>query len=105
MLQKSQTTEKDILSWALDNLEKNISQDNFLYSHSLRTAFMLSQMKASQQTMAAGLLHHVPLNKIICLPSNLPYERAIKQITNHCIYYVILYPNKEMIIFCRCQTA
>ena len=53
-----------LINWALDNLEKNIDSSDFLYSHSLRTALILKEMKATEKTISVGILHHIPVEKI-----------------------------------------
>ena len=54
-----------IINSALEILQKNFSQDNFLFAHSLRTGLILKKMGADAETIAAGVLHHVPEGSLI----------------------------------------
>ena len=72
-----------LINWALDNLEKNIDSSDFLYSHSLRTALILKEMKATEETISVGILHHIPMEKIF--PENeeiLKMIQKLKQLQN-----------------------
>ena len=53
--------QSEIMNSTLEILQKNFSEDDFLFAHSLRTGLILKEMGADAETIAAGVLHHIPL--------------------------------------------
>lgn len=57
---KNGLTDSTIINSALSILEKRLAGNEFLFSHSLRTALSLKEIGLDEQTITSGLLHHIP---------------------------------------------
>jgi len=70
------TLKKEQLEKALQELKA--LEGEFIYLHSLKTAFILKQMGAKPETVLAGMLHHLPKSK---LPKEaVPIFQKLKQL-------------------------
>jgi GTP pyrophosphokinase len=57
--------ESKTINSALEALEKNFKKGDSLFTHSLRTALILKEMGVGEETMAAGILHHLPESSLV----------------------------------------
>ncbi len=80
---------------ALEILKTNLVDNEVFLDHSLRTALLLKNMKADQETIALGLLHHLPDNisnevmadnikkvrqlRDLCTPKKAPKIKSLKK--------------------------
>lgn len=86
---------------AVEILQKEIKEDDMLFSHSVRTGLILKEIGLGEQIISAGLVHHVPPEKLedldtasngvksivkkanqlreLCEPQKTPKTRPIKQ--------------------------
>jgi GTP pyrophosphokinase len=63
----------EIVNSALDLLKSTFKEGEFLFAHSLRTVLILKEMGVrDEQTLACGILHHVPLSSLNF--KNIPQE-------------------------------
>ncbi len=49
----------ELVERAIAVLKENVGEDNFLFGHSLRVAFILKKMKSSDEVITASLLHYI----------------------------------------------
>ncbi|MBZ9572574.1 bifunctional (p)ppGpp synthetase/guanosine-3',5'-bis(diphosphate) 3'-pyrophosphohydrolase [Patescibacteria group bacterium] len=73
---KKELGESEIINSAFSILSKETSESDFLFSHSLRTALILKKMGSDEETIVAGMLHHVPKSSLslVKAPEETKYE-------------------------------
>lgn len=54
-----------LIEESLQILEKNFDKTHPFYPHSLRTGLILQEMGADEKTIACGILHHIPIARLL----------------------------------------
>ena len=77
---KEELGRSEMIKSALHIVSKEIPKNNSLFQHSLRTGLILKEMGIDEQTIVAGILHHVPKTSLSSLKANREIQREILRI-------------------------
>ena len=70
----------EMIKSALDIVSKEIPENDSLFQHSLRAGLILKEMGIDEQTIVAGILHHVPKTSLSPLKATKETQREILRI-------------------------